>query len=285
MPKGWKPPDTSRQVRALEHAKQALESNRQKMLAAQEQLEQSTKVYCGTIGALGLVADSPIHHVAKELLKEIVGHVACDTAITSIVDADVDAGKKLAANAKMIQTFDQEIQQLQSLSGATSSSVPGAAAPRPLASHAKLPEPLAALARSRKLALATTSKFVAALGKDNLAQAKKAAGTAASRLSALRPACTKARAYLKKVHLGASLTSGQMLTALGQLAADPQQLARAAQSLGITEAQENALVQAANGVDPNQVKATALPDLVCSSSLSAVDKSLAGSLRKLARAL
>ena len=154
-------------------------------------------------------------------------------------------------------------------------------------STANASKPLTALKTRRKQALKTMRQLSSAIDRGELDRVTGLAQTAASRLAALPAACSQAKRYLGKAGLGTRFSRSRIIGALRRLKATPlpRSAALFARTLHLTRAQMHRLIRRAKAISTSRIKATAVSDLVCSPKLDAIDKSLAGTLIKLADAL
>jgi hypothetical protein len=293
-PTGPQDPATASRIRVLKEALAELKRQRAEMERAIEELKVSNDVFCGTAASLSMLRGlhafqwNGIRRGGKELLGELADPGLCDL-IPEIVEAYVDADRKLARNAELIRKHEEAIANLEAGRAASARSRSLARAPTTRLSAtsesaAKPASPLAGLRSRRTEALATMSALSSAIDKRDFELAKRLARAGSSQLAALPGACGGATRYIKKSGIGTRFSRSRILSALRRLKANqlPRSALAFAKKFHLTRGQMRRLIGQAKKVPKPKVRATSITDLVCSPRLDAIDRSLAGTLGKLA---
>jgi hypothetical protein len=264
-------------MRAFKQAKQVLERDRKKMLAAVEELEEQNEVFCSVAGSLSVLRGlhafqwNGVHVVKHTVLEEFDLHHLCET-LPAGVRFIYDADGKLDRNRRWIEQLDSQIKSIEQSSGNAA------------AASAKSRGPLTALKGQGEQALAVIDALTIAIGKGAFDDVKRHAQSAADRLAAMTASCNEVRRYLKKSGLGTRYSRVRIVKTLRGLSAS--KLSRPtksfAKALHISVTQMKRLIRSAKSVPKTHVKPTSLPDLLCNPELDAINKSLSETVGVLA---
>jgi len=288
LPEGWHVPDTAAQVRGLEQARSVLQRNQQKMLAAVGDLKDRNKAFCEVTSLmLGKLPSAPEASPPFIAESDLIGHVwdfACDAIPTGVKGA-VDADRKIAANAQLIEKLNQEISSLQDSATLVPRSVDRATAvtsPPLSAARSQTRSPLTTLAAARSSALAGIRAMTNAVAGNRLGNARALARTASSRLLAVSRACVAATSYLNKSGIGGRISKAQVPCRPPARSARSPAAREGGPPSSSKPSQLLTIFQQAKAVPTSEVTDLRVSDVVCDRRLNAFDKALASSFRTLA---